>query len=226
MRQFRRDPCWVLAIPAPWGGGGGDSSERDSARSPFAGDGNSTLVPRHVADVGVSTNLAKVDGFLPEGSVETCKRRSRSGPVRTSQDQLVQPLQSQVPAQPRRLFPTASTGGTQTELMKSSSPANSGRRVRTYARASIQRREPEQAQLHKHLQGVFTQPGRQQVGPELVARPPIQERVHELAVVLAEARLVADVVELPCGDERTGSAGALQPAGRRAGSSPLSVSLR
>lgn len=48
------------------------SSERDSVRSPFAGDGNSTLVPRHVADVGVSAYLAKVDRFLSEGSVETC----------------------------------------------------------------------------------------------------------------------------------------------------------
>lgn len=58
------------------GRGGGDSSERDSVRSPFAWDGNATLVPRHVADMGVSTYLAKVDRLLSEGSVETFNRQS------------------------------------------------------------------------------------------------------------------------------------------------------
>lgn len=61
--------------PAQLGvGEGGDSSEGDSVRSPFAWDGDSTLVPRHVADMGVSTHLAKVDRLLSEGSVETFNR--------------------------------------------------------------------------------------------------------------------------------------------------------
>lgn len=45
------------------------------------------------------------------------------------------------------------------------------------------------------MTGVFTLSGRQQVGSELSAGPPVQEGVYKLAVVLAEARLVADVVE-------------------------------
>lgn len=56
------------------------------------------------------------------------------------------------------------------------------------------------------MTGVFTESGWQQVGSELPACPPVQEGVHELAVILAEARLVADVVEFTCVVKHTGRA--------------------
>lgn len=59
--------------------------------------------------------------------------------------------------------------------------------------------ELEQPQLRKQLWGgVFTESGWEQVGSEVPACSSVQERIHELAVVLTEARLIADVVEFTC----------------------------
>lgn len=65
---------------------------------------------------------------------------------------------------------------------------------------------PEQPQLWKHFQTparstwnkVFTKSGWLLVGSELPACSAIQERVDKLTVVLAEARLITDVVEFTC----------------------------
>lgn len=54
--------------------------------------------------------------------------------------------------------------------------------------------------------GVFTESGGQLIGSELPACPPVQEGIHELAVILAEAGLVADVVEFTCTAKQTGRA--------------------
>ena len=67
-------------------------SESHSVSSPFAGDGRSALVPRHVVDVGVSAYLAEVDGLLSQGSVETWGRKRRATlihAVRTINEQII-----------------------------------------------------------------------------------------------------------------------------------------
>lgn len=65
---------------------------------------------------------------------------------------------------------------------------------------------PEQVRLWKHFQTparsawnkVFTESGWLLVGSELPACSAVQERVDKLTVVLAEAGLIADVVEFTC----------------------------
>lgn len=99
------------------------------------------------------------------------------------------------------------------------------------ARPCIQLLELEQPQLHKHLPGgVFTESGWEQVCSEVPACSSIQERIHELAMILAEARLVADVVEFTCPAKTNRKGSATGRAGQaceaRARGSPLSVSLR
>lgn len=124
----------------------GGSSEDGSVHSPFARDGDSALVPRDVADVGVSAYLAEVDRFLPKGPVETC-RGQRGTSVRARKNHNFQ-----------------------------------------------------------HLQGGVTESGGEQVGSELSACPSIQEGIHKLAVVLAKAGLIANVVEFTWEAKRRGSA--------------------
>lgn len=99
------------------------------------------------------------------------------------------------------------------------------------ARPCIQLLQLEQPQLHKHLPGgVFTESGWEQVCSEVPACSSIQERIHELAMILAEARLVANVVEFTCPvkTNRKGSATGWmkQACEAQARGSPLSVSLR
>lgn len=78
---------------------------------------------------------------------------------------------------------------------------------------------------------VFTGPGRELVGSQLPSRSSIQERVHELTVIFAEAGLIADVVEFTCTVKRTeavsGGPTITPKRGTSVGlNSPLSESLR